>query len=119
MMPFIDVQGKNVYYQQHSEFRPDRSTILFVHGAGGTGNRWVNQLSGIASYNLIALDLPRHGLSEGEAIDSILIYKEFVWQFVQALELESFVIAGHSMGGGDRNGVRFILSRCSEGADHC
>lgn len=98
-MPFIDIHGKNTYYQQNGEFRTDKSTIVFVHGAGGTGSKWEHQLSGIEGYNLIALDLPGHGRSEGEAADSIIIYREFVWEFVQALELGSFVIAGHSMGG--------------------
>ncbi|GAB6175105.1 alpha/beta hydrolase [Paradesulfitobacterium aromaticivorans] len=98
-MPFIDIQGKNAHYQQNGEFRTDKSTLLFVHGAGGMGNKWVHQLSGIKGYNLIALDLPGHGRSEGEAADSVIIYRDFVWQFVQALSLGPFVIAGHSMGG--------------------
>ncbi|MHB1652883.1 MAG: alpha/beta fold hydrolase [Desulfitobacteriaceae bacterium] len=98
-MPFIDIQGKNAHYQQNGEFRTDKSTLLFVHGAGGTGNKWVHQLTGIEGYNLIALDLPGHGRSEGEAADTIIAYREFVWQFVQTLKLGPFVIAGHSMGG--------------------
>ena len=98
-MPFITIQGSTTYYRQNGDFRADRSTILFVHGAGGTGNNWVHQLSGIEGYNCLALDLPGHGRSEGLAVDAIRIYREFVWSFAQALDLGSFVLAGHSMGG--------------------
>ncbi|MHB8077401.1 alpha/beta fold hydrolase [Desulfosporosinus fructosivorans] len=98
-MPFIDIKGKKVYYLQTVDSGVKCSAILFIHGAGGTGHKWANQISGIDGYNLIALDLPGHGQSEGEAEDSIINYRNFIWQFVLALELEQFVIAGHSMGG--------------------
>lgn len=98
-MPFIDILGKSTYYHQGSDYNVDLPTLLFVHGAGGTGKNWVHQLAGIKGYNLIALDLPGHGRSEGSAAESITVYSEFVWSFAQTLELGSFVIAGHSMGG--------------------
>ena len=98
-MAFINILGKKVYYQQNGEFLVDRKTVLFIHGAGGTGDIWIHQLSGIKGYNLIALDLPGHGRSEGFASDNIIAYQEFVWLFIQALQLETLVIAGHSMGG--------------------
>ncbi|NMA68340.1 MAG: alpha/beta hydrolase [Desulfitobacterium sp.] len=97
-MPYIKIRERNIYY--HHNPTPDGRTILFIHGAGGTGEKWVNQLSGIKDYHLIALDLPGHGLSEGVGSNSIEAYKEFIRQFVQGIGLESFVIAGHSMGGG-------------------
>ncbi|AFM01557.1 putative hydrolase or acyltransferase of alpha/beta superfamily [Desulfitobacterium dehalogenans ATCC 51507] len=98
-MPYIKVQGKDIFYRQNDKAISHRPTILCVHGAGGTGEKWANQLSGIKDYHLIALDLPGHGLSEGEAINSIQSYKEYIWEFAQAIELKSFVITGHSMGG--------------------
>lgn len=98
-MPFITIRGWNAYYHQNGDFLADRPTILFVHGAGGTGKDWVHQLSGIEGCNCIALDLPGHGRSEGPVADAIITYQEFVWSFVQALDLGAFVLAGHSMGG--------------------
>ncbi len=98
-MPYIKVQGKNIFFRQNDKAISHRPTILCVHGAGGTGEKWANQLSGLRDYHLIALDLPGHGLSEGEAVDSIQSYKESIWEFVHAMKLTSFVIAGHSMGG--------------------
>lgn len=98
-MPNIKIQGKKVFYHQKNIPTPDRPSVLFIHGAGGSGEKWINQLSGIKNYHLIALDLPGHGLSEGGGINSIQIYKEIIWEFVQEIELRSFVLSGHSMGG--------------------
>ncbi|TGE32412.1 alpha/beta hydrolase [Desulfosporosinus sp. Sb-LF] len=98
-MPLINVQGKKIHYHQNDYFQADLPTILFVHGAGGTGKTWANQLSGIEGYNLIAPDLPGHGLSEGPTADAIIAYREFLWRFVRALNLDPFIVAGHSMGG--------------------
>jgi Predicted hydrolases or acyltransferases (alpha/beta hydrolase superfamily) len=98
-MPFVNVQGNSVFYHQNGDYQPNRPTLLFVHGAGGTGENWHNQLSGIKGYNLIAPDLPGHGLSNGSAADTIIAYREFIWEVAKALDLESFTIVGHSMGG--------------------
>lgn len=98
-MPFINVQGKKIHYRQNSKFIYDRTSVIFVHGAGGTGDNWAYQLAGIDGYNLIALDLPGHGRSEGTAADVISVYCELIWSFVQALGIVEFVIVGHSMGG--------------------
>ncbi|EHQ90065.1 putative hydrolase or acyltransferase of alpha/beta superfamily [Desulfosporosinus youngiae DSM 17734] len=99
-VPYINIQGKNMYYDQNSDFQADLPTVLFVHGAGGSGKKWTHQLGGIQGCNLIAPDLPGHGRSEGSAADNIIAYCEFVWSFAQALNLKKFIIAGHSMGGG-------------------
>jgi len=98
-VPYINILGKSTYYHESCDFRADLPSLLFVHGAGGSGKNWAYQLAGIQGYNLIALDLPGHGLSEGSAADNITAYRDFVWCFAQALELKQFVIVGHSMGG--------------------
>jgi len=99
-VPYINIQGKSTYYHQNFDFQADLPTVLFIHGAGGSGKKWTCQLAGIQGHNLIALDLPGHGRSEGSAADNIIAYREFVWSFAQALKLRMFFIVGHSMGGG-------------------
>ncbi|MDP4160924.1 MAG: alpha/beta hydrolase [Bacillota bacterium] len=98
-MPFLNVQGNKVYYSQNGNYRTDRPTILFIHGAGGSCSNWAHQLTRIKGYNLIAPDLPGHGLSQGSAADLISAYREFIWMFAQALDQGPYVIVGHSMGG--------------------
>lgn len=98
-MPFLNIEDINIYYRNNSGYFPEQTAIIFVHGAGGSGRNWLYQLAGIDGYNLIALDLPGHGRSEGSPADDISVYSEFVWNFAQALGISQFVIAGHSMGG--------------------
>lgn len=98
-VPYINIRGKKIFYHLGSDFRADFATILFIHGAGGSGENWIHQSAGIQGYNLIAPDLPGHGLSAGPASDNILAYREFIRSFAQELKLGSFFLAGHSMGG--------------------
>lgn len=97
-MPFVNIQGKETYYLDNG-FMTDQTSIIFVHGAGGTVKNWTYQLRGIDGYNLIALDLPGHGNSEGSVSEFISVYSEFIRNFAQTLGIRQYVIAGHSMGG--------------------
>lgn len=107
-MPLINIEGISIHYQQSKVSSRVQTTIIFVHGAGGTWKNWAYQLSGIEGYNLIALDLPGHGRSEGSPADVIKNYSEFIGSFVKALNITQFIIAGHSMGGAI--GMEFALT---------
>lgn len=98
-MPVINVLGESVYYRQNHSLKTELKTLLFIHGAGGNGGHWLNQLTGISGVNLIAPDLPGHGRSEGSALDSIGAYSKFIWHFTQVLNLRNVIPVGHSMGG--------------------
>lgn len=98
-MAFVEFKGMRVHYLETGTAAPDQKTLLLIHGAGGSSHTWDKQLSGLQGH-LIALDLPGHEESGGEAQASISAYREFVWEFSQALGLKRFVLVGHSMGGG-------------------
>lgn len=98
-MPFVSLRGHKAFYYQNSDYEIKRPNLILIHGAGGTGRNWVNQLSKIKGYNLIAPDLPGHGLSEGSPADTVAVYQEFIEDLARVLNLKSYVIAGHSMGG--------------------
>jgi pimeloyl-ACP methyl ester carboxylesterase len=77
-----------------------KSTIFFIHGAGGSGLFWQAQVEGLAARaNTIALDLPGHGRSGGIGCDSIEDYARSVIDFIKALGVSSPVPCGISMGG--------------------
>jgi 3-oxoadipate enol-lactonase len=77
-----------------------KSTIIFIHGAGGSGLFWQAQVDGLAARaNTIALDLPGHGRSAGSGCDRIEDYARSVIDFIQALNASSPVLCGISMGG--------------------
>ena len=106
---YVQVRGYATYYHYAGrttlpDVTPDFSRgrrIIFVHAAGSNGRAWHNQLDYLgAAHSPIALDLPGHGRSAGvEGLRSIRDYADFLAAFADALEIESAVIAGRSMGG--------------------
>ncbi|MDD4169977.1 MAG: alpha/beta hydrolase [Desulfotomaculaceae bacterium] len=94
-------QFKYFYYERLPE-EPSglNKTILFVHGAGGSGSYWTRQLIEIGSMaRTVAVDLPGHGRSEGTAYDSIAAYSELIRKFAEKAIGGSFYLCGHSLGG--------------------
>ncbi|HET7521880.1 MAG TPA: alpha/beta hydrolase [Bacillales bacterium] len=69
--------------------------LLFVHGAGGSANKWryVEQYLGDAPSAVI--DLPGHGASSSAVPPSIEQYADRLNEAIQ----EDVIIVGHSMGG--------------------
>ena len=50
----------------------DKSTILFIHGSGGSKILWDGQVTALAGkVNTLALDLPGHGESDGTGETSV------------------------------------------------
>ena len=85
-------------------FKQDRPTVVFIHGAGGTGWSWMGLLSAVGrQVNTLALDLPGHGETPGPPLDSIEGYAEWLDRALKELRsevgLDRFILAGHSMGG--------------------
>jgi pimeloyl-ACP methyl ester carboxylesterase len=79
---------------------PDRATLIFIHGAGGSGHFWRAQVEGLCQrLNTIALDLPGHGRSEGDGHESIEAYAAAVAGFIQTTAIPEPIPCGFSMGG--------------------
>jgi pimeloyl-ACP methyl ester carboxylesterase len=50
---------------------PSQSSIVFIHGAAGSGDFWQAQVKGLAGrVNTLAVDLPGHGQSDGAGKDT-------------------------------------------------
>ena len=79
---------------------PAKSTIVFIHGAGGSGAFWSAQVQGLAArFNTIALDLPGHGRSGGGGKTKIEDYVKAVVDFIKQADIPTLVPCGLSMGG--------------------
>lgn len=91
-MPF----AADIYYQFHNEGA--KTSLVLLHGAGGSHLSFPPQIRRMSGYRLYALDLPGHGKSAGKGERSILGYANHVSDWMQALGLDSAVIVGHSMG---------------------
>lgn len=79
---------------------PGRPTAILVHGAGGDQSVWSQQARYMAHHgaNVLALDLPGHGRSDGPAFATIEDVAEFLTAFVAAHGGERPVLIGHSLG---------------------
>lgn len=81
----------------------DAPVIVLVHGFSAslhTWDHWVKDLK--KDYRVIALDLPGHGLSgciDNDAIGTVQ-FVETIDRLARALKVDTFVLAGNSMGGG-------------------
>jgi len=97
----FSVNGKSSFaYTAAHELDPAKRTIVFVHGAGldhssfGLQSRYF----GYHGWNVLALDLPGHGRSEGPPIPTIEGMAHWVFDVLQNLKIEKAGIVGHSMG---------------------
>ena len=78
----------------------DLSTVVFIHGSGGTSILWHAQVEALADeMNTVALDLPGRGRSGGEGMKCIEDYTAVVDGFVEAIEVPQPVPCGLSIGG--------------------
>lgn len=106
---YVNVNGYATHYYYVGrttlpDVVPDFSrgrTVLLLHGAGSNAHAWHYQYEHLGNrHSPIAPDLPGHGRSSGvEALRTVEDYAAFTLHFLDALRVESAVIAGHSMGG--------------------
>jgi len=79
---------------------PVKSTIVFIHGAGGSNAFWRAQVEALAERaNTVAIDLPGHGQSDGNGHDRIEDNARAVVDFISAIETPRPIPCGISLGG--------------------
>lgn len=78
----------------------ERSTLVFIHGAGESSLLWDAQVEGLAERaNTVALDLPGHGRSGGDPRRTVEDYAAGVADFIAAIGAPRPIPCGLSMGG--------------------
>jgi pimeloyl-ACP methyl ester carboxylesterase len=99
-MPYTTINGNRVFYRKSKKTNNTKKTIIFIHGSGGDGFVWEYQLNGLSEFiTVIIPDLPGHGKSEGLCFGSAKDYAGWINDFAESLNLSSFYLAGHSLGG--------------------
>jgi len=79
---------------------PGKSTIVFIHGAGGSSLFWQAQVEGLAArVNTLAIDLPGRGTTHGEGRQKIADYADAVVGFLAEIDISDPILCGLSMGG--------------------
>ncbi len=92
---FLLIGGLHLYYSASGSGQP----VVFVHGNTGS-SRWFSRVMDMPGFQSFALDLPNFGKSsplEGEA--DLHVYADYVGDFIEALQLKSPIVVGHSLGG--------------------
>lgn len=95
---FINVNGRMLHYEKYGSGKP----VILVHGFAGSIYTWRHVIPLLAQgYTVYALDLPGFGLSDKspEASYDLQSQARALMDFVNALQLPSASLAGHSMGG--------------------
>ncbi|HSA71075.1 MAG TPA: alpha/beta hydrolase [Burkholderiales bacterium] len=97
----LELDGKRVFaYTAAHELEPAKPTVAFVHGAG-LDHSWFGLQSRYFGYhgrNVLALDFPGHGRSEGPPLPTIAAMADWVSAVLKKLEIRKASIVGHSMG---------------------
>ena len=96
----IEIRGLNLHYLDWGN--EGATPLLLLHGLSGTAADWLRIAEHFReTYHVIALDQRGHGESD-HAPDHAYATDDFVADheaFVAAIELDRFILCGHSMGG--------------------
>ncbi len=81
-------------------FDPALPTVVFLHGAGMDHTAWTLHARWFAHHgrSVLALDLPGHGASGGQASAEVGPYAETVIQVLDAAGVTKAALVGHSLG---------------------
>ena len=97
----LEVDGRRVFaYTAAHELDPSKPAVAFVHGAG-LDHSWFGLQSRYFGYhgrNVLAVDLPGHGRSEGPALPTIEAMADWLSNMLKKVEVQKASIVGHSMG---------------------
>ena len=95
------VDGRQAFaYTAAHDVDAAKPTIVFVHGAGLDHSWWglQSRYFGYHGRNVLAVDLPGHGRSEGMPLATIGEMADWVLRLLDALKLPKAAVVGHSMG---------------------
>lgn len=98
---YLDLNDEKIFIATgHRDFDASLPSILFIHGAGMSHLVWAlySRYYAHNGYNVLAVDLPGHGLSGGELRDSVESMAEFVNTVLDHFDIKDCRLVGHSMG---------------------
>jgi pimeloyl-ACP methyl ester carboxylesterase len=101
-MPYIEINGANIYYNAYGQDRPERAPIVLIHGSEiDSHTDWDGVIPALAEqYRVFAPDCRGHGRSNNPRLR--YSFKELANDaatFVRSMGYERAHIIGHSNGG--------------------
>ena len=97
----LRVAGNDVYaYTGSRRFDAALPTVVFVHGAANDHSVWALQSRYFAHHgrNVLAVDLPGHGRSDGAALASVEAIADWLPGVLDAAGAPTAALVGHSLG---------------------
>jgi pimeloyl-ACP methyl ester carboxylesterase len=97
----LTVNGHRTYcYTAGKTFDAARPTVVFIHGVLNDHSVWILQSRWFANHgwNVLAVDLPGHCRSEGEAPETVEAAAEFIAALLDAAGVKTAALVGHSWG---------------------
>jgi pimeloyl-ACP methyl ester carboxylesterase len=98
---YIDVQSSPTYcYTGGRPFDASKPTVVFIHGVLNDHSVWILQSRYLAhhGWNVLAVDLPGHCKSAGEAPASVEDAADFIVALLDAAGVHKAALIGHSWG---------------------
>ena len=97
----FEIDNKKVFVSDAGQaINKTKDTIVLLHGSGLSHIVWslTQQYLSNKNYNVLAIDLPGHGNSEGESLKSIEEISEWLEEVFSELNISKITIIGHSQG---------------------
>jgi len=100
---YLKINDLYLYYRCN-DIKPNRKSLLFVHGLGDSGLSFedVYKDKRFENYNLVVPDHIGYGRSSSASDKNDYSYQSHVnrlWKLIEELKLNNIILVGHSMGG--------------------
>ncbi len=97
----FQIENKNIHVSDAGQgIDLGKETIVFLHGSGLSHIVWslTEQFFSNKNFNVLSVDLPGHGNSDGPCLDTIEKIADWLEQVFISLNLEKLTLVGHSQG---------------------
>ena len=97
----FQINSRNIHASDSGQgINDQKETIVFLHGSGLSHIVWslTEQYFSNKNYNVLSIDLPGHGNSDGPCLDSIEKIADWLEQVFKKLKLINPILVGHSQG---------------------
>ena len=97
----IQLENKSIHVSDAGQgIDNNKQTIVFLHGSGLSHIIWslTEQFFSNKDFNVLSVDLPGHGNSDGPCLDSIEKIADWLEEVFKKLELKNLTLVGHSQG---------------------
>ena len=97
----FQLENKNIHASDSGQgIDVNKDTIVFLHGSGLSYIVWslTEQFFSSKNYNVLSIDLPGHGNSDGPCLDSVEKIADWMEKVFDKLKLKNLILVGHSQG---------------------